>query len=325
MKYDTSLIRKVLEIFPKKQLTISPTPIYQLERISKWLGCNIYIMREDLTGFCLGGNKVRKLDYLIADAIENGADTLITTVASSFSRNAAAGKAFGLTVHVVLTGSESTQNSASQKLFKQCDTVIHYVEETGENSLQRAYDNIVIKLNNQGKKLYHLHPGGSDSIGSLGYINAFNQIVQFSQDNNIHFNNIIHPTGSTATQVGLLLGQHISQYDTKIIGMAVSQQTNIQSQRVEKLAQATAKMLAIELDSSAIIVDDSFIGSGYPIPSKEAISAANIFASLEGVLLDEIYSGKAAAGLIQYAKSGMFNENDNVLFIHTGGNAGLFY
>ncbi len=326
MKYDTNLINTELKNFPNMELSITPTPIYQLHRISKRLGCNIYIMREDLTGFCIGGNKIRKLDYLIGDAIGKGADTLITTAASSFSRNAAAaGKIFGFEVHVVLTGNKSEQNSASQALFQQFDSVLHYVEQTDEHSLKKEYGRIVSELSNQGKKIYHLHPGGSDAIGSLGYINAFNQIVQYSQDKGTHFNKIIHSSGSTATQVGLLLGQSISEYDVTIIGIAASQKSKIQTQRVYKLAQSTSQMLGIQFDKSKIVVDDNFMGSGYAIPSKEAELAVKMFASTEGVLLDDIYSGKAAAGLIHYAENGMFNEGDNILFIHTGGNSGLFY
>jgi 1-aminocyclopropane-1-carboxylate deaminase/D-cysteine desulfhydrase-like pyridoxal-dependent ACC family enzyme len=289
----------VLARYPSAELTITPTPIHKLARLSSLLGQSIYIMREDLTGFGIGGNKVRKLDYLVGDAIAHKADTLITTKASNFSRNAAAaGSAFGLDVHVVLAGQESEQNPASQALFH--------------------------KLR-QGRTIYNLHPGGSDEIGSLGYVNAFAEIIQYSLDSGTHFGKIIHSTGSTATQVGLLLGQHLSDYDTTIVGMAASQKAGVQVARIRQLALSTADLLGIEIDAAKIVVEDGFIGPGYAVPSEEGSAAMQLFAATEGILLDDVYTGKAAAGLMHYAREGKFGKNENVLFIHTGGNAGQYY
>ncbi len=283
-------------------------------------------MREDLTGFAIGGNKIRKLDYLIGDATTVGADTLITTKASSFSRNAAAaGKVFGFEVHVILTGDESEQNPASQALFKQFGTVLHYVPKTDQEALSTEYDKVVSALKQQGKVVYELHPGGSDPIGTLGYINAFDQIVQYSKTSSVHFDKIIHATGSTATQAGLILGQCISEYDTTVIGMAVSEKTNVQHERIRQLALSTAQMLEIQFDESKLVVEDRFIGAGYAIPSEAGREATDAFAIMEGVLLDDVYTAKAAAGLIHYAMNGLIDAKENVLFIHTGGNAGLFY
>jgi len=319
-------IQQVLDRFPNANISITPTPIYRLSRLSSHLGSNIYIMREDLTGFAIGGNKNRKLDYLVGDAVRKNADTLITTNASSFSRNAAAaGKVFGFEVHVLLAGTESEQNTNSQALFHQFETVLHYAAKVSPEGMAAKYDNIVSALRNQKKVVYELHPGGSDSIGALGYINAFDQIMQYSKNSGIHFDKIIHSTGSTATQVGLLLGQSIGAYDATIIGMAASQKASVQKERIRQLASTTAEMLEIPFDESRIVVDDGFIGPGYAIESEEGDNAATMFALLEGVLLDSVYTGKAAAGLIHYAMNKMFSENENVLFIHTGGNSGLFY
>jgi 1-aminocyclopropane-1-carboxylate deaminase/D-cysteine desulfhydrase-like pyridoxal-dependent ACC family enzyme len=283
-------------------------------------------MREDLTGFAIGGNKNRKLDYLIGDAVRKNADALITTKASSFSRNAAAaGKVFGFEVHVLLPGDQSEQNTHSQALFHQFEAILHYVSTNSLEAITTEYDKIIGDLRNCDKVVYELHPGGSDEIGSLGYINAFDQIVQYSKNSGIHFNKIVHSTGSTATQVGLLLGQCISEYDTTIIGMAASQKAEIQIGRIRRLALATAQMLEITFDDSRIVVDDKFIGPGYAMRSEEGENATSMFALLEGVLLDSVYTGKAAAGLIHYAMNKMFSQNENVLFIHTGGNSGLFY
>lgn len=319
-------IKKILDRFPNAQISIAPSPIYKLSRLSSLLEHNIYIMREDLTGFCIGGNKNRKLDYLIGDALAKKANTLITTKASSFSRNAAAaGRVFGFEVHVLMIGNESEQNRASQALFKQFETHLHYVPKNRMTALPEEYNILLDDLKKRGKIVYELHPGGSDSIGTLGYINAFDQIVQYSHISDVHFSKIIHSTGSTATQAGLVLGQCISEYDTTIIGIAAAQKKDIQSKRIHELMLSTAHLLDVQFDESKIIVEDGFIGPGYAIPSEEGQKAVKMFAVVEGVLLDDIYTGKAAAGLIQYARQTCFHKEDNILFIHTGGNAGLFY
>ena len=319
-------IQQILAEFPNANISITPTPIYKMSRLSALLGSNIYIMREDLTGFAIGGNKNRKLDYLIGDALRMNADTLITMKASSFSRNAAAaGKVFGFEVHVILAGTESEQNTHSQALFRQFETVLHYAQSESPEAIAVKYEDIVNGLRDRNRVVYQLHPGGSDTIGALGYINAFDQIVQYTGKTGIHFDKIVHSTGSTATQVGLLLGQSISAYDAKIIGMAASQKAGAQRERVRELAETTADLLKISFDDSEIVVDDRFIGPGYAIESEEGRNAAKLFAVLEGVLLDSVYTGKAAAGLIQYAANGELGNNENVLFIHTGGNSDLFY
>lgn len=326
MNYDTNSIQNVLKKFPNVQISMNPTPIYKLSRLSSHLGYNIYIMREDLTGFNIGGNKIRKLDFLIGDALAQKADTLITVKASSFSRNAAAaGKVFGFEVHVVLIGEESEQNSLSQALFRQYETILHYIPKNKDNDLIEELDKIVDVLRDQGKVVYELHPGGSDTIGSLGYINVFDQIVHYSDQSGVHFNKIIHSTGSTATAVGLILGQCISEYDTINIGMAVSQRKEIQYKRIYDLTLETARMLDIQFDQSKIVVEDKFIGPGYAVPSEEGREAAKMFAHLEGILLDEVYTAKAAAGLIYYAMNNIFLKEENILFIHSGGNSGLYY
>jgi 1-aminocyclopropane-1-carboxylate deaminase/D-cysteine desulfhydrase-like pyridoxal-dependent ACC family enzyme len=277
-----------------------------------------------LTGFALGGNKTRKLDYLVGDALARKADTLVTMKATSFSRNAAAAaRACGLDLHVVLAGSESEQNPASQAFFSQCDTTLHYTPE-GENALPDACRHRVNVLKKQGKAVYELHPGGSDSIGALGYVRAFHDILDFSYRSGVHFSHMIHSTSSAGTQAGLVLGQCISTYDTCILGVGASLKAHAQSERVAELARSTARMLGIQLDETKIVVDDKFIGPGYAIPSEEGRQAVKRFAALEGILLDPVYTGKAAAALLHYATDGAF-EGDSVLFIHTGGNAGLFY
>lgn len=320
-----SQINLVLQNYPKVELSPTPTPIYKMPRLSSYLGHNIYIMRDDLTGFALGGNKIRKLEYLVGDALKKNATTFITSGASSFSRNvASAGKAFGFDVHVFVFGEEEEQNKASQAHFELLETRLHFIPQEKKEILKDEIARLKAQLEASGELVYVLHPGGSDEIGTLSYINAFEQIDQFSKITGIHFEKIIHTTGSAATQAGLVLGQCISGYQTTIIGMAVAQPADMQSKRVTTLAHSTAEMLEVELDPKKVIVEDRFIGPGYPIPSIEGAAAMKLFASLEGVMLSPAYTAKAAAGLINYALNDNFEKEDNILFVHTGGNSGLF-
>jgi len=324
MKYNDKAILKLIEEYPRADLIQTPAIIHKLPRLSSLLEHDVYILREDLTGFGLGGNKTRKVDYLFGDAIARNADTLVTMKATSFSRNAAvAASACRLDLHVVLAGTEAEQNPASQALFKLCGTRLYYAPE-GMDSVSAVYENLVETLKGQGKSVYELHPGGSDSIGAVSYVRVFKEIIDYTHRSKVHFPHIIHSTSSAGTQAGLVLGQCISGYDTRILGISASLESCLQEHKIRDLAQTTADMLGARFDEAQINVDAGFIGPGYAIPSEEGNHAVKLFASREGILLDQVYSGKAAAALLQYINAGSFNRG-NILFIHTGGNGGLFY
>ena len=326
MERRSNSIQRLLKNYQRAGLLPTPTPIYKLPRVSAHIGRDITIMRDDLTGFGIGGNKVRKLDFLIGDAVAKGANTLITTNASNFSRNAAAaGSAFDFETHVVVAGAAADQNRASEALFALFGAHLHYTPGGDPGAVKNEYENCLRALIDEGKSVYELHRGGSDPIGALGYVSAFDEIVQYSKTSGVHFDKIIHATGSTATQAGLILGRRISGYDTAIIGMAASQKADVQRARVLELTWSTAQMLAIDFDEADVIVEDGFLGPGYAKPSKEGRKAAELFGRMEGVLLDDVYTAKAAAGIIAYAANGKFGDNENILFIHTGGNAGQYY
>lgn len=324
MKAFNKIIPSLLERYPRANLIKIAPIIHKLPALSLQLQHSIYILRDDLTGFALGGNKTRKLDYLVGDAINKGADTLITRNATSFSRNAAvAASACGLNIHVVLPGDEDGQNPASQALFNQCGARLHHVTG-GSDALSEVYDQVLKSLIKMNKSVYELHPGGSDTIGALGYLHTYHDIVEYAYQHDIHFSDIIHSTSSAGTQAGLVLGQCTNTYDTRILGVSAALTAETQTGRVRELALSTAGMLGVQLDDSKILVDDSFVGPGYATPSEEGEYATKLLASLEGILLDPVYTGKAAAAMLSYAENGMFKDG-SVLFIHTGGNAGLFY
>jgi 1-aminocyclopropane-1-carboxylate deaminase/D-cysteine desulfhydrase-like pyridoxal-dependent ACC family enzyme len=313
----TDSIADALAAYPRVGLTVEPTPLTALPRLSALLERRIHVLREDLTGFGLGGNKVRKLDYLIADALARDADVLIARGACSFTRNAAiAGKAFGLEVHLVVPGEEREHNRHSRALLDEVGAALHHGVD---------YDDVLETLTREEREVYELVPGGSNEIGALGYVRAFGQIVAQSRASGTHFDRIVVSTGSTATQVGLVIGQLLTGYATTVIGMAISQPAGVQRGRVLALARSTAAMLGIPFDASLVHIEDGFLGDGYAIPSAEGREAARMFAELEGLLLDQVYTGKAAAGIVHHARNGLFDPSDDVLFVHTGGNAGLFY
>jgi 1-aminocyclopropane-1-carboxylate deaminase/D-cysteine desulfhydrase-like pyridoxal-dependent ACC family enzyme len=317
-------IRDLIQKYPRANLLQAPAIIHKLPRLSSHLGSNIYVLREDLTGFALGGNKTRKVDYLFGDALAQEATAVVTMKATSFSRNAAAAAAAcGVDFHVVLPGTDLDQNPLSQALFMHWGAKIHY-DPRGENALADCQEEVVTSLKSQGKVVYVMHPGGSNPIGALGYVEAFQQILDFSHRSGIHFSHIMHSSSSAGTQAGLVVGQCISRYDTEIIGISASLTLSDQSERVRELAWATAHMVGTSVDQEKIVVDDGFVGPGYAKASKEGEQAAKLFARMEGVLLDPVYTGKAAAALLDYSKSGRLS-NCNALFIHTGGNAGVYY
>lgn len=322
----TDTIQHVLREHRRAGLTIEPTPIHRLARLSSKLGREVYALREDMTGFGLGGNKVRKLDYLVGDAVSRGADTLVTTAASSFSRNAAvAARVCGLELHVLVSGDPSEHNPLSRAFFEAHETRLHQVARDAPDGLTNAQADLVARLDMQGRAVYDMPPGGSTEVGTLGYVHVFEHIARYTESTGIHFDNMILATGSAGTQAGLTVGQCISGYPTRVIGMAISQPAGVQRERVRRLALSTAEMLGVTFDESTVLVDDRFLGDGYPIPSPQGDEGVEVFAHSEGLLLDRVYGGKAAAGLIHGAMSGELREHDTTLFIHTGGNGGIFY
>ena len=320
----TNTISDYLATHQRANLIQIPAIIHRLPRLSSQLRQEIYVLRDDLTGFGLGGNKTRKVDFLIGDALALRATTVVTIKATSFSRNAAAGAAAcGLNFHVVLPGTESDQNPLSQSVCAKCGAKLHY-EIGDQTALENCQKSLVTSLRAQGENVYVLHPGGSDAIGALSYVSAFDEIREFSERTGVHFSHIVHSTSSAGTQAGLVVGRCIANYETQVIGISASRTRAEQFKIVHELAKSTAQLLGRGMDPTKIIIDDGFVGPGYGHASKEGEKASQVFAELEGILLDPVYTGKAAAALLDYSETKRFGGSP-VLFIHTGGNAGLYY
>ena len=313
--------------FPKESFSLLPTPFHKLENISKELSINLYCKRDDLTGFAFGGNKTRKLDYLIADAKNKKSDTLIASgaVQSNFCRiAAAAGKVAGFDVHLILGGKKSETATGNLLLDHLFGSTIHFVDSSEWNDWETQANRLMYDLEHRGKKVYCLPVGGSTPIGTLGYVNAFNEILNDCKRINITIDTIIHASSSSGTQAGLIVGKSISKWNGKIIGIGAAKNKTILSEETYNLASKTGEMLSVNINKRDVIVDDSFIGGAYGIKTQESENAINLFAEREGIVLDNVYTGKGAAGLIDYAKGGLFKPKENILFLHTGGNIELF-
>ncbi len=322
------MIKSILKDYPRLNFSVLPVPIYKLEKLSKHLSVNLYCMRDDLTGFAFGGNKSRKLDFLIADALKNKCDTLIGIGAnqSNFCRiTAAAGKVAKMDVHLVLTGNKPEKPTGNLLVDHLFGANIHYINSDDEGVINQYADELATKLTTNGKKVYKMPPGGSTPIGILGYVRAFSHIINFSRQKKIFFDSIIHASGTGGTQTGLVIGKNIvTGWVKNIRGICVSRNKESMCERVKNMCHETAKILDIQYNTEDIQLDDNYLGEGYGIKTKDAQDAIELFAQTEGILLDNVYTGKAAAALIDYARNKNYRNNKNILFIHTGGNIELF-
>lgn len=325
---DTILtIQEKLKPFPRLHNSLLPTPIHRLDCLSDEYGVNVYCKRDDLTGFGFGGNKTRKLDFLLADVLGLGCDTLIAIGAnqSNFCRMAAAyGVAGGLEVHLVLGGKEPENATGNLRLDHLLGVTCHHVDSSDWDRWADEAEQLERELTSQGKKVYRMPVGGSTPRGALGYVDAFAEIVADQVRLGVEFDAVIHASSSAGTQAGLVVGRAIADWRGSIIGISVAKPQTTQEKDVLGLAQTTAAEIDACVDPASIIVDDSYVGEGYAIRTPGCEEAVALFAQRLGIFLDYVYTGKAAAGLIDYLRKGRFDKGANVLFIHTGGNIELF-
>jgi 1-aminocyclopropane-1-carboxylate deaminase/D-cysteine desulfhydrase-like pyridoxal-dependent ACC family enzyme len=280
-----------------------------------------------LTGFAFGGNKTRKLDYLINEALENGADTIVAVGAyqSNFCRIASAyGAANGLEVWLVLGGKKPEKATANLMLDYLFGAKVKGVESSEWNDWETEAEKLKNELVAKNRNVYCMPIGGSTTTGALGYIDCIKEIVGFSNTKDIHFSNIFHATGSAGTQAGLVVGKTLTEWNGIINGIAVTKDSKQIFNEVKALANDTAALFNVDIKDIDIVVDDNYIGEAYGAETESAKEAISLFAKLEGILLDNVYTGKAAAGMIDFIRNSKFKKSDNILFIHTGGNIQLF-
>ncbi|MFP4488269.1 MAG: 1-aminocyclopropane-1-carboxylate deaminase/D-cysteine desulfhydrase [Bacteroidales bacterium] len=327
----SELINKKLEDIPKLEMSLLPTPIHRLNNMSGRLATDIYCKRDDLTGFAFGGNKTRKLDYLVSDAIATGYDSLITfgAVQSNWCRmTATAGKVNGLDVYLVLAGGKPDRDTANLLLDRLAGANIRFIDSTDRHEIVEEVNRITLELKDRGRQPYFMPVGGSVARGSLGYIKAMAEILEYMEGKSMNFETIILASGSAGSQAGLVAGQVISGWKGRIVGMAVSRNKAEQEKKVFEITKDSLDLVGYEYDeqsvSSLIHVEDSYLGEGYRIVTPGCLEAIRDFVQYEGIFLDQVYTGKAAAGLTDYVRKGLIGPDSKVLFIHTGGNVQLF-
>ena len=321
-----------LSDFSQVKLCHSPTPLEPLKRLSEFLGGpEIWIKRDDCTGLASGGNKTRKLEFLVGEAIEKGADTLVTqgAVQSNHARQTAAAAAkFGLKCHILLerrvqdtmVSYEQTGNVLLNKLF---GASIEY-RESGID-MNSEGENVCGELKNKGHKPYFIPGGGSNPVGALGYVKCALELTEQINNLSLSFETLIHATGSTGTQAGLVAGLEGLNSKLPVLGISVRQPENKQVDAVWKLVKKTVDKLNIsEIRREKILVDDRYVGEGYGVPNEGTLEAINLLAQKESILLDPVYSGKGMAGLISMIRKGIFKKGQKILFLHTGGSVALF-
>ncbi|MBC7087971.1 MAG: D-cysteine desulfhydrase family protein [Tissierellales bacterium] len=314
----------------KLELANLPTPIERLVKVSRYLNKNIYIKRDDYTGFEFSGNKIRKLEFSLKEALEKGANHLITCGAlqSNHARATACVAAkLGLSCTLILKGNESDEIDGNYLLDKLFGAEIIFIS-ADEYAFRRneIMKNIKENLEKLGIKPYIIPEGASNGIGTLGYVNCFEEILIQEKKLNIEFDSIVVPVGSGGTYSGLYIGNQLHRANKKIIGFNVSSTAEHFVCRVSELIDETVDILPekINICKKDINIIDGYVGRGYSISRVEELEFIKKIAQSEGFLLDPVYSGKAFYGLFNENLKGRFKGNNNILFIHTGGQFGLF-
>jgi len=304
---------------PKVKLGVFPTPVQRLDHISAMLGTNIYIKRDDLTGIGLGGNKVRKLEYLLAEARQQGAKVVFTTGGAQSNHamlTAAATAKLGMRAILILKKRGVTACVGNQLLEKLMGTEVILMDTDDYNDIYAEMDRIGEGL---GVPYYKIPCGGSNALGTLGYVDCAREIA----GQGVRFDHIVCAEGSGGTMAGLALGAKLFLPGTRVHGMMVD--TDPFDEITPRLMREAAALLYsdVGIDQTDFDLRD-MCGPGYAIPSEAGNAAVSLMAQKEGLFLDPVYTGKAFAGLVAMAKEGAFTNADNVLFVHTGGAGGLF-
>jgi D-cysteine desulfhydrase len=320
--------------FPRRKYIQAPTPIEAMPALSRALDgkVNLFVKRDDLLPGAGGGNKTRKLEFCIADAMEKKADTIITcgAVQSNHCRLTLAWAVKeGLDCHLILEervkGSYKTDASGNNFLF-QLMGVKSIEVVPGGTDMMGAMETKAAGLSREGKKPYIIPGGASNAIGALGYVSCAAETMAQLNDMHLNIDHMVVPSGSAGTHAGMVVGMAAMETGIPVSGMNVSREKTVQEEIVYKLTMETAAKLGIkkEIPRETVVCFDQYVGPGYSIPTDAMVEAVRLFAQTEAVLLDPVYSGKTAAGLIDLVRNGHFTSGANVLFLHTGGSPALY-
>jgi D-cysteine desulfhydrase len=319
--------------FPRRRYTEGQTPIEFLPRFTAAVGGpEIYIKRDDLLGLTAGGNKTRKLEFLVADALAQGADTLITcgAVQSNHCRlTLAAAVKEGLKCRLVLeervAGSYNPDASGNNFLFRLLGVEKIEVVSAGTD-MAAAMQKVAEDLDREGRRGYVIPGGGSNPIGATGYVACAQEIQEQLFDKGLCIDRLVVASGSTGTHAGLLTGFYGCNMNIPIVGIGVSRDPGDQDPLVYDLVQKTAERVGVNqsIPMNAVVTFGDYWRPKYSVPNKKMVEAVNMMAKTEGILLDPVYTGKAMAGLIDLSRRGYFRKGEKVLFVHTGGSPGLY-
>jgi D-cysteine desulfhydrase len=319
--------------FPRRRYTEGRTSIEKLSRLSAELeGPQIYIKRDDLLGLTSGGNKTRKLEFLVADALAQGADTLVTcgAVQSNHCRlTLAAAVKEGLKCRLVLEervdGSYDADASGNNLLFRLLGVEDVRVVPGGAN-MDTEMAIVADAVRSEGRKPYVIPGGGSNPIGATGYVACAMEILAQTFEAGVAIDRVITASGSSGTHAGLVTGLEGAQAAIPVVGINVSRPKAPQEEKVYALVQQTAERIGVrtEISRDTVVCFDDYVGAGYSLPTPEMGEAVRMLARLEGVLLDPVYTGKTMAGLIDLSRKGFFEKDEKVLFVHTGGSPALY-
>ncbi len=322
-----------LSSFARVSLAHLPTPLEHLPRLSKHLGGpDIFVKRDDCTGLATGGNKTRKLEFSMGEALQQGADTIITVGAvqsNHVRQTAAAACKLGLACEVMLEHrvqdpSDTYRNSGNVFLDRLFGANLR--EYPAGADFDSAMEEVAAEIRGQGGKPYWVPGGASNAVGALGYVGCGIELLSQLKEQDLSIDHIVSATGSAGTHAGLAVGLRGSGSDLPILGIGVNAPQAAQEEKVYKLAATTAELVGEPgcVSRSDIVADCNYVGSGYGEHTESMNEAILMLARLEGLLFDPVYSGKALAGLIDHIRQGRFTKGQRIVFLHTGGSVGLF-
>ena len=323
----------MLEKFPRVTLAHLPTPLEHLPNLSKHLGGpEIWVKRDDCTGLASGGNKTRKLEYSMAAALEEGADTIVTVGAvqsNHVRQTAAAACKLGLACEVLLEHrvtdpSEPYAKSGNVFLDKMFGANLR--EYPGGTDFATEMNVVTEEVRAAGGKPYIIPGGASNTVGALGYVNCALELLQQAKEQGLAIDHLITATGSAGTQAGLAVGLKAMQSKIPMLGIGVNIPQDAQEEKVYALACATAEYIGKPgiVAREDIVANCNYVGGGYGVPTESMNEAIMMLARKEGLLFDPVYSGKGLAGMIDLIRKGEFEDAANIVFLHTGGSAALF-
>ena len=315
---------------PRQSLGFFPTPLVELPRLSQALaGPTIFMKRDDLTGLALGGNKTRKLEFILGEALAQDADCVITAGAAQSNhcrQTAAAAAQLGLECHLVLGGEQPVETKGNLLLDELLGAQLHWA---GEHRKGEDIPQLAAQLEAAGKKPFLVPYGGSNELGAAAFVEALYELKQQTHDLNQPLGYIVFASSSGGTQAGLIVAKKLLNWDVELLGIKIDKEEDDSQtfdQLVLELARSTAQLLGIEAEfsSSDVQLNSDYLGQGYGVVGDAEREAIRLTAQLEGILLDPVYTGRAMAGLIDLIRNGQIGTEAPVLFWHTGGAPALF-